>query len=313
MKIAVTGKGGVGKTTFAATLARLYADEGRKVLAADVDPDANLGLALGFDDETLDSIVPITKMRKLVEERTGANEENQFYRINPKVDDIPDTYSKEVNGVKLLVLGTVETGGGGCVCPETRMNVYERQPYSGKLVFAAFSGSHQDAIAKGMHWIDDRHPDYWSVPYLPIDPKDIGREYESDVIRINSQSGKGGIGYVLEENFGFHIPGKMREDVGYTVKDVSDKQHRELVPKDILDVFKTVYVNISSPIALKECHFIQKDGGIEAEISLEKSGVDKLYHGRGNGRLDAVSNALQRHSDLDYSIVFLLLLLCLLP
>ena len=118
MKIAVTGKGGVGKTTFAATLARLYADEGRKVLAADVDPDANLGLALGFDEETLDSIVPITKMRKLVEERTGANEVNKFFKINPKVDDIPDTYSKEVNGVKLLVLGTVETGGGGCVCPE---------------------------------------------------------------------------------------------------------------------------------------------------------------------------------------------------
>ena len=118
MKIAVTGKGGVGKTTFAATLARLYADEGRKVLAADVDPDANLGLALGFDEETLDSIVPITKMRKLVEERTGANSENQFYRINPKVDDIPDTYGKVCNGVKLLVLGTVETGGGGCVCPE---------------------------------------------------------------------------------------------------------------------------------------------------------------------------------------------------
>lgn len=185
----------------------------------------------------------------------------------------------------------------------TRMSVYERQPYSGKLVFAAFSGSHQDAIAKGMHWIDDRDPDYWSVPYLPIDPKDIGREYESDVIRINSQSGKGGIGYVLEENFGFHIPGKMREDVGYTVKDVSDKQHRELVPKDILDVFKKVYVNIDSSIALKEVHFIQKDGGIEAEISLDKAGVHKLYHGKGNGRLDAVSNAIQRHSDLNYSIV----------
>ena len=116
--IMLMGKGGVGKTTFAATLARLYADEGRKVLAADVDPDANLGLALGFDEETLDSIVPITKMRKLVEERTGANEVNKFFKINPKVDDIPDTYSKEVNGVKLLVLGTVETGGGGCVCPE---------------------------------------------------------------------------------------------------------------------------------------------------------------------------------------------------
>lgn len=118
MKIAVTGKGGVGKTTFAATLARLYAAEGRKVLAADVDPDANLGLALGFDEETLDSIIPVSRMRKLVEERTGANNDNKFFRLNPKVDDIPDTYGKSCNGVKLLVLGTVETGGGGCVCPE---------------------------------------------------------------------------------------------------------------------------------------------------------------------------------------------------
>lgn len=118
MKIAVTGKGGVGKTTFAATLARMYADEGRKVLAADVDPDANLGLALGFDEETLDAIVPISRMRKLVEERTGVSEDNQFYKLNPKVDDIPDVYGKTCNGVKLLVLGTVETGGGGCVCPE---------------------------------------------------------------------------------------------------------------------------------------------------------------------------------------------------
>ena len=118
MKIAVTGKGGVGKTTFAATLARLYAAEGRKVLAADVDPDANLGLALGFPEEELDAIVPISKMRKLIEERTGAGDGNQFYKLNPKVDDIPDTYGKTCNGVKLLLLGTVETGGGGCVCPE---------------------------------------------------------------------------------------------------------------------------------------------------------------------------------------------------
>ena len=118
MKIAVTGKGGVGKTTFAATLARLYAEEGKNVLAADVDPDANLGLALGFSEEELDEIVPITKMRKLVEERTGANANNQFYKLNPKVDDIPDTYSKKCNGVKLLVLGTVDTANSGCVCPE---------------------------------------------------------------------------------------------------------------------------------------------------------------------------------------------------
>ena len=121
MKLAITGKGGVGKTTLSSTLARLYADEGRTVLAADVDPDANLGLALGLSQEEVDAIVPISKMRTLVEERTGANAANKFFKLNPYVADIPDTFSREINGVKLLVMGTVDLGGSGCVCPEQVM------------------------------------------------------------------------------------------------------------------------------------------------------------------------------------------------
>ncbi len=118
MKVAVTGKGGVGKTTLSSTLARLYADEGRTVLAADVDPDANLGLALGLTQEEVNAIVPVSKMRELVVERTGANASNTFYKLNPQVSDLPDKLARDINGVKLLVMGTVDTGGSGCVCPE---------------------------------------------------------------------------------------------------------------------------------------------------------------------------------------------------
>ena len=120
MKIAITGKGGVGKTTFSSMLSRMFADENYRVVAVDADPDANLGLALGFPKDIYDSIIPISEMKKLVSERTAAQTGtfNKMFKLNPKVDDIPQNYCKEYNGVRLLTLGTVDTGGSGCVCPE---------------------------------------------------------------------------------------------------------------------------------------------------------------------------------------------------
>lgn len=174
----------------------------------------------------------------------------------------------------------------------TRMQVYDRAPYAGKLVFAAFSGSHQDAIAKGMHWRQEKNCDTWTVPYLPIDPADVGREYETDVIRINSQSGKGGIGYLLEHQFGYVLPAKMREDVGYAVKSVSDHAHAELSPKEVLDVFTEQYVNINNHIRLIDYHFERKPE-IHVTLTVEIDGYVMDLKSTGNGRLDAVSNAVK--------------------
>lgn len=173
----------------------------------------------------------------------------------------------------------------------TGMAVGDRCPYAGRLVFAAFSGSHQDAIAKGMNWREEKHLDTWSVPYLPIDPKDVGREYESDVIRINSQSGKGGIGYLMEKQFGYDLPPKMREVFGYAVKSVSDHLHKELSPEEVLDIFMKDFINVSDPMKLLECHYVQRNG-IEAEVTIEMNGETLVLAGHGNGRLDAVCNAL---------------------
>ena len=183
----------------------------------------------------------------------------------------------------------------------TRMQVYDRSPYAGKLVFAAFSGSHQDAIAKGMKWREDHTCRYWTVPYLPIDPQDVGREYETDVIRINSQSGKGGIGYLLEHNFGYVLPAKMRETVGYTVKNVSDRSHKELAPAEVLDIFTTEYVNINSPLDLLDYHFVRSVDSMKAFVTVNYNGEKKDISANGNGRLDAISNAFKENLGLEYS------------
>ena len=185
----------------------------------------------------------------------------------------------------------------------TGMTINERSPYSGALVFAAFSGSHQDAIAKGMHWLDEKKPEHWTVPYLPIDPKDVGRNYDADVIRINSQSGKGGVGYILETKFGLNLPPKMREAMGYTAKAVSDHTHKELMPEEIFELFKRTFENVVSPLSLNGVHFQQINGGITTQVTSIFNGKEITTEAEGNGRLNAVSNALKKAYNFEYDLV----------
>lgn len=184
----------------------------------------------------------------------------------------------------------------------TGMTVGERSPYSGALVFAAFSGSHQDAIAKGMHWIEEKDPNRWTVPYLPIDPTDVGRNYDADVIRINSQSGKGGVGYILETKYGLNLPPKMREAMGYAAKGVSDHLHKELHPDEIFDLFKKTFENVGQPYSINEVNFQQTGEGITTKVTSTFNGKTITTEAVGNGRLDAVSNALKKAYELKYSL-----------
>mgnify|MGYP002576074754 CR=1 FL=1 len=184
----------------------------------------------------------------------------------------------------------------------TGMQIYERSPYSGALVFAAFSGSHQDAIAKGMHWRENGDLEHWTVPYLPIDPTDVGRNYDADVIRINSQSGKGGVGYILETKFGLNLPPKMREAMGYAAKAVSDHKHKELHPDEIFSLFKSTFENVVEPYSINEAHFQQKEDGIVTRVTSTFRGKTIVTEASGNGRLDAVSNALKKAYELKYTL-----------
>ena len=182
----------------------------------------------------------------------------------------------------------------------TRMHVYERQPYSGQLVFAAFSGSHQDAIAKGMKFREGRDIK-WTVPYLPIDPTDVGRVYEADVIRINSQSGKGGIGYIMETQFNLNLPKKLREHFGYHVKGISDREHRELLPQEVYEIFMRDYVNLASILDVTEASYSDAEGGnINGTIGISYNGKALKTDATGNGRLDCVANALRALTERDF-------------
>ena len=183
----------------------------------------------------------------------------------------------------------------------TRMHIYERTPYAGQLVFAAFSGSHQDAIAKGMAYRKEHNEHRWTCPYIPVDPHDIGRTYDADVIRINSQSGKGGIGFVLEQNYGYNLPPKMREALGYKVKSVSDHSHKELSATEVLHIFEDTFLNRRKPLNVIEAHFAQVNG-ITATVTLDLNGQRKVVTSVGNGRLDAVANAIQSATGMEFHL-----------
>ena len=175
----------------------------------------------------------------------------------------------------------------------TGMSVGYRQPYSGQLVFAAFSGSHQDAISKGMKFREETQQHQWTVPYLPLDPHDVNREYETDVIRINSQSGKGGISYILEHNFAYTLPKEMAAEVGYFIKEISDHAHKELTPAEILVSFQHEYQNKDMPIALQDVTWVRENGYTAADVTLAIHNETFYLSAKGNGPLDAVSNVLK--------------------
>ena len=183
----------------------------------------------------------------------------------------------------------------------TNMDVPHRQPYAGELVFTAFSGSHQDAISKGFAYREGHKNEKWTVPYLPIDPTDVGRSYDGDVIRINSQSGKGGVSYILKTNYGIDIPKNMQEELGYTVKSVSDHEHAELSAKRIYDIFLDKYVNNNEVFYVSDAEFIQS-GGFLATVSINHNGREYQVKANGNGRLDAVANALRQYFGIEYEL-----------
>ena len=179
----------------------------------------------------------------------------------------------------------------------TGMQIYERSPYSGALVFAAFSGSHQDAIAKGMHWRENGDLEHWTVPYLPIDPTDVGRNYDADVIRINSQSGKGGVAFVMDTFYGFKLPKGMHKEFADVIQAISEKQG-EVAPEQIMEEFRKDYLDRKEPMHFRKCRITDTetaDGEFATLVKLTYTdhGIEKYFDGIGNGPIDAVQRGLE--------------------
>ena len=178
----------------------------------------------------------------------------------------------------------------------TKMQIDPRHPYAGKLVFTAFSGSHQDAINKGIQALKERGGEYWEVPYLPIDPSDIGREYEP-IVRINSQSGKGGVAFVMDTFYGFRLPKGMHKEFADVIQKISEQQG-EVAPEQIMDEFRRCYLDKKEPLHFRKCHItdteVEKDVyATLAKVTYTDHGIEKVFEGVGNGPIDAVQRGLE--------------------
>jgi len=183
----------------------------------------------------------------------------------------------------------------------TELPTHPRHPYVGELVYTAFSGSHQDAINKGLAYQNAKEDPLWEVPYLPIDPADVGRTYES-IIRINSQSGKGGVAYILEKNYGYQLPKAMHPEVGRAVQALSDAKGHELSPQEILAVFKKEYFEIDEHISLIDFTLTTEDGKSQCSLRYKYLNQEITAKGEGNGPIDACKNALMQDYKNDFSI-----------
>ena len=189
----------------------------------------------------------------------------------------------------------------------TQMKVHQRHPYAGELVFTAFSGSHQDAINKGISFLQKENSPYWEVPYLPIDPADLGRQYEP-IIRINSQSGKGGAAFVMRQSFGYDLPKAMHPEFGDLVKHACDSCGREIIPSEVFEIFRKEYLEVTEPYHLLTYKIFEEDGG-SGEVVVDFEGTIRYDHntravsGKGNGPIDAFFNALRTIGLTEYEFV----------
>lgn len=184
----------------------------------------------------------------------------------------------------------------------TKIPVHPRHPYAGELVYTAFSGSHQDAVNKGIKAYKEENPGHWEVPYLPIDPTDIGMSYES-IIRINSQSGKGGVAYVMEKEHGFILPKAMQPEFSRVIQDISETTGREVSPEAIFDAFEKEYLQPASPLKFISCHVAENEASADVRAIVMIDGVEKEIYGTGNGPIDAFANALKRGLNMSFNLV----------